>query len=511
MPTLNDIAERHVVIDRRDGEYICFPDVVCAADDTLILVYNEQDKHVQPTRRVALSKTSRDNGKTWGEIVRMDSVNSHCPRVVKLADNEIIMSDASRVFFHSHDNGASWETRPVTGTRHDMLDRIIDLGDGTFLTTGHTHVGEEHPAIRQAPAEQMVYRSTDHCLTWEPLGPVATERNLVLCEASMVLLLDGRIACLMRENSFVYEPMYICMSDDKGGSWSAPTPTPLIGHRPTMGLTSDGRLLVTYRDLSPDMGTSAWVGTLDELMAGFMVQGRHENPANPTQTADGLHVENEECWDSVVRYALRPITDPRSATATLEAEVRVDASDTNGCGLRLGTWWRMSSDSITPDGEDEESISMEPGQFNTIRLDYAKGEVTLTINGEKRTTIEVDDDHADTRPILFGAPYPFEENSVDCTWKRVSLTVDEPSMDRQYAWNWNAEDGLPDQEALDRILELKNDRHAAPPDFGYSGWAELADGSFFCAHHIGGGQDEDYDPLHSAHVMGTWFSLKDFK
>jgi len=512
MPTLTDQTDRHTLIDRREGEYICFPDVVRTDDGRLIVAYNESDKHVEPTRRVLLIRTSKDNGRTWDDIVRMPTKTSHCPRLIKRADGEIILSDSTKTFHHSFDNGETWDIRQVTGLAHDMIDRVIDLGNDIFLTTGHCHRGSfSHPAIRQAPAEQMAYRSEDHGATWQGMSVIGRERNLVLCEASMVHFPDGRIIALMRENSFVYEPMYLCISDNEGNTWSDPIPTPLIGHRPTMGVIDDNRLLVTYRNVGPDMGTCAWTGTLNELTGNFKVHGRHENPNNPTLNNDGLRVVNDEGGSSVVRYTLRPLTDPRSATATLETEVRVDQADENGCGLRLGVWWRIFPDRIVPDIENSEPIPIKAGVFNTIQLDYAAGQVTLSVNGEQRTTIFVVADHADTRPILFGAPYPFENNSVDCTWRQVRLSTNEPHLQRKYEWKWRAEDGLPDAWVQDHILELKNDRYAAPPDFGYSGWTTLEDGSIFCTYHHGGGTDKDYTPLYSAQIMGTRFSLDDFK
>lgn len=509
MPTLTDKPDRHIVIDRRHGEYIAFPDVIRADNDRLIVVYNEADKHVQPSRRTLLLTTSDDNGQTWNTFTRMDSRKSHCPRLTRLASGELVLSDSSAFFFGSTDNGRTWEPRPVTGWKHDMVDKIIDLGNDTFLTTGHTHRGDPHPAIGQRPSEQMVYRSKDRGKTWADLSLLTDHRNLVLCEASMLHLPDGRIAALMRENSFVYEPMYLRLSEDNGASWSTPLPTPLIGHRPTMGLTPDGRLLVTYRNVAPDPGTCAWLGTLDQLSSGFRVQGRAPDPTNPVLTPEGLHVKNSAGPDSVVRYALRPLTDPRTATATLEAKVTVRAAEKNGCAIRFGIWWRLYPDCIIPAIEDGTPIPVNPG-CNTLRFEYASGLVTLFVNSEKRTEITVDHDHAETRPILFGAPYPFEENAVDCTWERVSLDIDEPTFQRTYAWEWNAKDGLPDHWARENILELKNARHAASPDFGYSSWTSQADGSFFCAYHHAD-DDADYEPLHTSHIQGTWFSEDDFK
>ncbi|WP_419785046.1 sialidase family protein [Pseudodesulfovibrio sp.] len=510
MPSLSDLAARHVVIDRREGEYLCFPDVITAPDGRLVAAYNEADQHVTPSRRTVVVKHSLDQGRTWSDVIRPDSPRSHCPRLFRQG-NDLLIADASRIFHRSTDNGATWTPMPITGIEHDMLDRPLDLGDGVLLTTGHMHRGRaSQPAIRQAPAEQMAYRSEDGGKSWIPLTAIARERNLVLCEASMLRLEDGRIAALMRENSFIFEPMYLCFSDDEGETWSDPVETPLIGHRPTLGQTSSGNLLVTYRNVAPNSGTCAWLGSLDELQRGFAVQGLSWQD-NPISSAEGLHVVNGETDEAVVRYALRPMTDPRFARATLEAEVRVDAAGKNGCGIYLGHWWRIGTDNITADGEDGPSVPLAPGRFHTLRLDYADGGVTLSVDNEPRARISVEPDCAETRPIMFGAPRPFEDNQVDCTWRRVALFIDEPRLGRSYSWDWHHSQGRPDQRASASILELKNDRQAAAPDFGYSGWTELADGEFFCAYHHGGGDEPDYEPLFTSRIMGTRFSLSDFE
>ena len=509
MPSLSQAADRHAVIDRREGHYICFPDVIQAADGRLIAAYNESDRHINPTRRVAMVAQSFDLGRTWSKPRRLDSPTSHCPRLVRLGD-ELLIADASGFFHRSEDNGDTWKVRRVGGIAHDMLDRPIDLGGGVLLTTGHGHRGRaEPPAIRQAPAEQMVYRSEDGGTNWYPLSIIARERNLVLCEASMTPLPDGRIAALLRENSFVYEPMYLCLSDDQGETWSDPMPTPLIGHRPTLGMTAAGDMLVTYRNVGPDYGTCAWIGTLDELAGGFMVHGRSA-PDNPVLTPEGLRVAGEETCEHTVRYALRPMTDPRFARASLEAEVRVDRAGENGCGLRLGAWWRIHPDRIVPEAGDASPVPIEPGRFHVLRLDYADGGVTLSVDGEPAARLRIEADHALARPVLFGAPYPFEDNAVDCTWKRVALAIDEPRLGREYRWDWHHSQGLPDARARGSVLELKNDRMAAAPDFGYSGWTELAEGGFYCAYHHGGGSEPGYEPLFTSRVMGVRFSREDF-
>ena len=69
---------------------------------------------------------------------------------------------------------------------------------------------------------------------------------------------------------------------------------------------------------------------------------------------------------------------------------------------------------------------------------------------------------------------------------------------------------MPDAWARDNVLELMNDRFAAPPDFGYSGWTELEDGGFCCVYHHGGGDESGYVPMETSRVMATRFTQDDF-
>jgi hypothetical protein len=153
------------------------------------------------------------------------------------------------------------------------------------------HRGSQpQPRIRQAPSEQMSYLSRNQGRSWEPFSVIASEKCLVLCEASVIRLpqeLVGgppRLLALMRENSFVGEPMYSCLSEDGGATWSEPRPTPLIGHRPTLGWTSSDRLLVTYRDVGPDPGTKAWLGSLD---AALRLQESQPAPGEAIRACQG--------------------------------------------------------------------------------------------------------------------------------------------------------------------------------------------------------------------------------
>lgn len=530
MPSLDTAADRHVVIDRRQGHYLCFPDLCLTDDGRLLCVYNEFDRHVGTRRRLML-RESADLGRTWGAARILCTTESHCPRISRVANGEpggllVIVDDAGPLLYFSADQGRNWVQQPGAGLGHGLQDRLLELDGQMLFTTGHQHRGSQpQPRIRQAPTEQMAYLSRNQGRSWEPFSVIASEKCLVLCEASVIRLpqeLVGgppRLLALMRENSFVGEPMYYCLSEDGGATWSEPRPTPLIGHRPTLGWTGSGRLLVTYRDVGPDPGTKAWLGSLDDLCSDFEVHGLHPAPGNPRLTKNGLVIKNESgppsATSSPVRYVLRPLTDPASARAVFEAEVKVVAAEMNGCGIRLGIWWKLYPDCLVPDADDALPIPWKPGRFHTVRIEYEPGLCRLFVDGHARGEYPVDRMSGETRPILVGAVVRKGDNGCEAVWRHMSLATEEPTLGRHYAWSWDHKSGLlPDEHIHRRVLELKNDRQASPADFGYSGWAELpADANgprFLCAYHHGGGDEPGYTPGESSHVLGTTFYESDF-
>lgn len=521
MPSLDSAQDRHVVIDRRAGHYLCFPDVCLTDDGTLLCAYDEFDRHVGSRRRLLL-KESRDQGRSWSERRMLWAVDSHCPRLSRLSDGVIILTDdAGPTILWSTDNGRTWADQPGTGLGHGLIDRVQELDGQILFTAGHLHRGSQAKhKIRQAPTEQMAYVSRNLGRTWEPFSVIANEKSLVLCEASVIRLpgqgrgegnvVAPRLLALMRENSFVGEPMYFCISEDGGANWSAPAPTPFIGHRPTLGWTRSGRLLATYRDVGPDPGTKAWLGELDELCSDFAVHGLHAVPGSVALAPEGLLVRSEPGPQSPVRYSLRPMTDPERAHAQFEAEVLVRRAGENGCGIRLGLWWKLFPDCIVPDAEGAGAIAWEPDRPHTVRITYEPGLCRLSVDGEACGEYPVDPLDGDTRPILLGAVSRKADNGCEVLWRRMALSISEPGLGREYSWRWDHTRGLPDAFIQNRVLELKNDRLASPADFGYSGWAETADGEFFCAYHHGGGDEPGYVPGESAHIQGTRFFENDF-
>ncbi|MBS1226640.1 MAG: putative retaining sialidase, partial [Candidatus Aminicenantes bacterium] len=85
---------------------------------------------------------------------------------------------------------------------------------------------------------------------------------------------NGRtLAALLRENSRTRNS-FVVFSKDEGKTWSAPRELPgaLTGDRHTGRYAPDGRLFVSFRDMTHESPTKgdwvAWVGTFDDIVGG---------------------------------------------------------------------------------------------------------------------------------------------------------------------------------------------------------------------------------------------------
>jgi len=101
---------------------------------------------------------------------------------------------------------------------------------------------------------------------------------------------DGRqLAVLLRENSRTRNS-FVIVSDDEGLTWSDPVELPgaLTGDRHAACYAPDGRLFITFRDMthvSPTYGDwVGWVGMYDDIIAGREGQCRVRLLDNPVQS-----------------------------------------------------------------------------------------------------------------------------------------------------------------------------------------------------------------------------------
>ncbi len=154
----------------------------------------------------------------------------------------------------SDDGGRTWgrtvalDTAPYVGG-YNMRGAVC-LPDGQVVLP-----------LCDIPAYERVFvmHSGDGGLSWGRPVAAASEPGLLFEEPCPLVLGDGRILLLLRENRT--RSLYQVTSADGGQSWSRPAPTGIAGYPAHLIELADRRILCTYGYRSPDYSIRAIVST----------------------------------------------------------------------------------------------------------------------------------------------------------------------------------------------------------------------------------------------------------
>ena len=323
---LNDDQARQVVVDREKGQYLGHPTTHLLPDGkTMLCVYPKGHG-----RGPIVYKRSSDGGLTWSDRLEVPTSWETSLEVPTLYPTRDAAGQESIIMFSglyparmatSFDHGESWsELQPV-----GHWGGIVLMGDVIPLMTGEGHYlamfhddGRYFSASGLDVAEKMrrknnlalftLYqtKSFDGGVSWSYPTEVFQSRFAHLCEPGLVRSPDGQhLAALLRENSRRLNS-HIIFSDDEAKTWSTPRelPNALTGDRHQCLYLPDGRLLISFRDLTPGLSRYrqlkssctdcperqlktkagpvsptagdwvAWVGTYQDLVAGHEGQYR---------------------------------------------------------------------------------------------------------------------------------------------------------------------------------------------------------------------------------------------
>jgi len=296
-----DLADDHyrqVVVDHESGQYLGHPTTALLDDGrTILTVYPKGHG-----RGGIVFKRSRDGGFTWSERLPVPeswATSLEVPTLHRMTDSSgkrriVMFSGLYPVrMAHSEDEGETWsELAPVgdwggivtMGCHFEVRGqpghyRVLFHDDGRFFRAD---------SKRQKPVVFTLYSSTttDGGLTWGQPEAIFASSEIYLCEPGVIRSPDGkRLAVLLREN-LRKKNSHVIFSEDEGLTWSAPKELPitLTGDRHTGKYGPDGRLLISFRGITPgsrsvrDSGEmtgplptagdwAAWVGTWDDLVS----------------------------------------------------------------------------------------------------------------------------------------------------------------------------------------------------------------------------------------------------
>lgn len=523
------------------------PDIIRFPSGRLMLVFSDCDKHWPEESSRITTLESGDGGATWGNprvvaeaLIEKGDERWLTPRLSRLRSGRLVIvcDHDDYNYYHierpsgvwiwfSDDEGATWSEPRHTTIPGIEPDRVVELADGALITTTEVVL---HDNWRLA---MLASRSRDGGLTWDPPSVVAKDPGHDYNEGAVVVLSNGALACVMREENHNGYPSCVAFSYDLGRTWSGVRPLPFSGDRPYAKELRDGRVLVTYRNQAGNRGTHAWVGDLTDT--AYQVSGVHYGD-EVRLTGDALHIANRP--RGVTRYLLQPPENLRS-DILLEARLRVAGPP----GVPLATLHvsRVSfrvlvlRDAIWCDFRRRPASSANPGfhgstsgprvdaahpvdmtEYHTVRVQATAGRMWVSVDGEE---------------VIHGVvtrEWPLEETwfgrepeaGGEAWFQHVSYHI-RNQHEPEYVWHWNARRGrLPDQYQLDHMLEISTNPPADPvayseghrgevssgvPDNGYSSWVELPDGNVYFVDYTNHG-----DPAPFGHLYGAVLTPDDF-
>jgi hypothetical protein len=277
---------RQVVVDREAGQYLGHPTTVLLEDGrTMIAVYPKGHG-----RGAIQMKRSADGGLTWSERLPVPenwATSLETPTIHRVVGPDgtkrlIVWSGLYPARLSvSEDDGATWTPLAPAGDWGGVvvMSSLVGLrdGPGRYMAMFHDDgrfFTKESQAVKPPVFTLFKSLSSDGGLTWSFPAAIYRSSAVNLCEPGVVRSPDGRtLAALLRENSRTRNS-YVMFSKDEGRTWTEPRELPgaLTGDRHTGRYGPDGRLLVSFRDMTHESPTKgdwvAWVGTFEDIVKG---------------------------------------------------------------------------------------------------------------------------------------------------------------------------------------------------------------------------------------------------
>ena len=274
-------THRQVVVDKEPGQYLGHPTTVLLEDNkTIIAVYPKGHG-----RGAIVMKKSTDAGLTWSDRLPVPdnwSTSQEVPTIYRVIDPQgvkrlIMFSGLYPIRMAvSEDDAITWTALAPIGDFGGVvaMASLVRLRNGDYMALFHDDGRFLHGEGKRTKFRVFKTISADGGLTWGEPAVIAQHPTAHLCEPGAVRSPDGnQIALLLRENSRKHNS-FVIFSNDEGETWTGPAELPgaLTGDRHTCRYAPDGRLFITFRDMTHESPTRGdwvgWVGRYEDVVNG---------------------------------------------------------------------------------------------------------------------------------------------------------------------------------------------------------------------------------------------------
>ena len=509
------------------GWYYKAGNVALARDGSLVACFPISDSHTPVTSNIMVAR-STDGGVTWGEYqsiahsdVWVDQAAWIVPQMSALKDGRlVIVCDLGQrqagqampmlsawqkpdrgmwnYMFWSSDNGKTWSAKQRIDHIGGEPSYVAELSNGVLAFTRTESVRTALLKNPPLPWGDIYYRnivvfSDDAGRTWNRTSVLSDNPFQGDAEVGMVELEPGTILAATRiglGNGQFANPSRLITSHDYGRTWDKGVLAPFYAQRPHLGKLQSGKLLVTYRNVWGTPGSRAFVFDPNEKL-GFQPNSWILDERCCSLKDGALVLKTREGKLEAADFSLYPAQDDESEV-TIEAVLRVDEADLNGCAISAGCWVRFLPDRVCLADRPSAGFAVNAREWHTYRIHRGKGRIAIEVDGKRALDepmggLWVRQVHFGNRAGT-GRPGDYARNRSASFWRSFSAKVSN-SLDYSVDWSWDPSKGYPDQFRRDRVVVLD---YAYPADCGYSSWTQKPDGGIVILDYTNGGSMESY-------------------